>query len=167
VDFGEPLAGLFCDAWPEAVPRFLSVNGQREPAIRMQPGEVQRWRIIHAGHENNLHIALEKHILHVIAFDGIRRSQVGHFQSLLMAPGQRADVLVQAGAIGTYAFRAIANDQGYLSPVGALAQIIVEGEPLPMPLVAGKRIFFTPISFCKNAITFLASADSAAHSMPA
>ena len=122
--------------WPEAVPRFLSVNGQREPAIRMQPGEVQRWRIIHAGHENNLHIALEKHILHVIAFDGIRRSQVGHFQSLLMAPGQRADVLVQAGAIGTYAFRAIANDQGYPSPVGALAQIIVDGEPLPMPLPA-------------------------------
>ena len=84
----------------------------------MRPGEVQRWRIIHAGHENNLHIALEKHILHVIAFDGIRRSQVGHFESLLMAPGQRADVLVQAGAIGTYAFRAIANDQGYASPVG-------------------------------------------------
>ena len=24
--------------WPEAVPRFLSVNGQREPAIRMRPG---------------------------------------------------------------------------------------------------------------------------------
>ena len=24
--------------WPEAVPRCLSVNGQREPAIRMRPG---------------------------------------------------------------------------------------------------------------------------------
>ncbi len=34
--------------WPEAVPRFLSVNGQREPIIRMRPGEVQRWRIVHA-----------------------------------------------------------------------------------------------------------------------
>ncbi len=28
--------------WPEAVPRFLSVNGQREPVIRMRPGEVPR-----------------------------------------------------------------------------------------------------------------------------
>lgn len=36
-------------AWPEAVPRFLSINGQREPDIRMRPGEVQRWRIVHAG----------------------------------------------------------------------------------------------------------------------
>jgi FtsP/CotA-like multicopper oxidase with cupredoxin domain len=84
----------------------------------------------------NLHIALEKHTLHVIAFDGIRRSKIGHLQSLLMAPGQRADVLVQAGAIGTYALRTIGNDQGYPSPVGPLAQIIVDGEPLPMPLPA-------------------------------
>ncbi|HEX5498031.1 MAG TPA: multicopper oxidase domain-containing protein, partial [Thermomicrobiales bacterium] len=30
--------------WPEAAPRFLSVNGQREPIVRLRPGEVQRWR---------------------------------------------------------------------------------------------------------------------------
>ena len=123
---------VYDTVWPEAVPRFLSVNGQREPAIRLRPGEVQRWRIIHAGHENNLHIAIEKHALHVVAYDGIRKSQIGHLESLLMAPGQRADVLIQAGATGTYALRAIANDQGYPSPVGPLAQIIVNGEPLPM-----------------------------------
>ncbi len=122
--------------WPEAVPRFLSVNGQREPAIRMRPGEVQRWRIVHAGHEDNLNLALEKHALRVIAFDGIRRPRMAGFESLLLAPGQRVDVLVQAGAVGAYALRAIANDQGYASPVGPLAQIIVEGEPLPMPLPA-------------------------------
>ena len=63
--------------WPEAVPRFLSVNGQREPVIRMRPGEVQRWRIVHAGHEDNLRLALEGHSLRAIAYDGIRRSQDG------------------------------------------------------------------------------------------
>ena len=51
-----------------------------------------------------------------------------------MAPGQRADVLVQAGAAGNYALRAIANDQGYPSPMGPLARIVVEGEPLAMAL---------------------------------
>jgi FtsP/CotA-like multicopper oxidase with cupredoxin domain len=127
---------VYDTVWPEAVPRFLAVNGQREPSIRMRPGEVQRWRIVHTGHEDNLHIALEKHALHAIAFDGIRRSQIDHIESLLLAPGQRADVLVQAGATGTYALRAIANDQGYPSPVGPLARIIVDGEPLPMPLPA-------------------------------
>ena len=38
---------------------------------------------------------------------------------------------------------------------------------IPMPLDPGNRIFFTPISFWRNAMTFLASGDSAAHSMPA
>jgi hypothetical protein len=76
--------------WPEASPRFLSVNGQREPVIRMRPGEVQRWRIVHAGHEENLHVALEGHLLHAIAYDGIRRSMIDRRESLLLAPGQRA-----------------------------------------------------------------------------
>jgi FtsP/CotA-like multicopper oxidase with cupredoxin domain len=127
---------VYDTVWPEAVPRFLSVNGQRQPDIRMRPGEVQRWRIVHAGHEDNLHIVLEEHALHAIAFDGIRRSRIDRVESLLMAPGQRADVLVKAGAIGTYALRAMVNDQGYASPVGPLARIIVDGEPLPMPLPA-------------------------------
>ncbi len=122
--------------WPEAVPRFLSVNGQREPAIRMRPGEVQRWRVLHAGHENNFHIALEGHGLNVIAYDGIRSPRIDRSESLLMAPGQRADILVQAGAAGSYALRAIANDQGYPSPQGPLARLIVEGEPMDMRLPA-------------------------------
>jgi FtsP/CotA-like multicopper oxidase with cupredoxin domain len=120
--------------WPEAVPRFLSVNGQRDPIIRMRPGEVQRWRIVHAGHEDNLLVALEQHDLHAVAYDGIRRPRIDRSEALLMAPGQRADVLVQAGAVGTYALRAVANDQGYPSPVGPLARVVVEGEPLSMRL---------------------------------
>jgi FtsP/CotA-like multicopper oxidase with cupredoxin domain len=129
--------------WPEAVPRFLSVNGQREPVIRLRPGEVQRWRIVHAGHEDNLNLALEAHEMQAIAYDGILRSRVDRGESLLMAPGQRADVLVRAGAPGSYALRAIANDQGYPSPAGPLARVVVEGEPLAMrlPTAIGRAPF--------------------------
>ena len=42
-----------------------------------------------------------------------------------------------------------------------------EAALIPIPDVAGNRIFFTPISFWRKAITFWASALSAAHSMPA
>ena len=122
--------------WPEAAPRFLSVNGQREPTIPMRPGEVQRWRIVHAGHENNLHLALAGHALDVIAYDGIRMASVDHRDTLLIAPGQRADVLVKAGAPGIYALAAVAYDQGYSSPTGPLASIVVEGEPMEMALPA-------------------------------
>jgi FtsP/CotA-like multicopper oxidase with cupredoxin domain len=122
--------------WPEAVPRFLAVNGQRVPVIRMRPGEVQRWRIVQAAHEDNLHLALDGHALHVIAFDGIRRAEMTTDASLVMAPGQRADVLVRAGAPGTYVLQAIANDQGYPSPEGPLARLVIEGESIEMALPA-------------------------------
>ena len=36
-----------------------------------------------------------------------------------------------------------------------------------MPEVAGKRIFFTPISVCRKLTIFLQLSDSAAHSIPA
>ena len=131
---------IYDTVWPEAVPRFLSVNGQRDPIIRMRPGEVQRWRIVHAGHEDNLRLALGGHGLQVIAYDGIPRPEIERADTLLMAPGQRADVLVQAGAAGSYVLRAVANDQGYPSPTGPLARLVVEGEPLAMrlPTALGK-----------------------------
>jgi FtsP/CotA-like multicopper oxidase with cupredoxin domain len=120
--------------WPEAAPRFLSLNGQREPIMRMRPGEVQRWRIVQAAHESNLRIRLQDHDLHAIAYDGIPLPDVERLENLVIAPGQRADVLVQAGAPGTYGLSAIANDQGYPSPTGPLGHVVVEGEPLPMEL---------------------------------
>jgi FtsP/CotA-like multicopper oxidase with cupredoxin domain len=120
--------------WPEAVPRFLSVNGQREPIMRLRPGEVQRWRIVHAGHENNFRLALDGHALHAIAYDGIPNARIDRDESLVMTPGQRVDVLIQAGEAGTYQLAAVANDQGYPSPTGPLATVVVAGEPLPMDL---------------------------------
>jgi hypothetical protein len=38
---------------------------------------------------------------------------------------------------------------------------------MPMPEVSGKRIFFTFISFWRNAMSFWASSLSASYSMPA
>jgi FtsP/CotA-like multicopper oxidase with cupredoxin domain len=55
---------------------------------------------------------------------------------LLMAPGQRADVLVKAGAPGTYTLAAVAYDQGYSSPTASLASLVVDGEPMAMALPA-------------------------------
>jgi FtsP/CotA-like multicopper oxidase with cupredoxin domain len=120
--------------WPEAVPRFLAINGQREPIIRMRPGEVQRWRIVQACHESDLRLALAGHALPSIAFDGIPAAAIVRHDDLVIVPGQRADLLVQAGAPGEYALQAIANDQGYPSPVGPLARVVVAGDSLPMTL---------------------------------
>lgn len=134
----------FATLFPESSARFLMVNGQREPAITMRPGEVQRWRIIHAGWQDDIFFELEKHQLHAIARDGIPLAEIGLTPppaptdpaKMLLAPGQRVDVLVKAGEPGTYALRALPNDQGYASPTGPLARIVVAGDPLPMNLPA-------------------------------
>jgi FtsP/CotA-like multicopper oxidase with cupredoxin domain len=136
----------FDTLFPETAARFLTVNGQRAPTIAMQPGEVQRWRLLHAGYQDDIFIALEGHELHPIARDGIALERMDsapvglpghdseHPTAILIAPGQRVDLLVQAGAPGTYELQALPYDQGYASPTGPIAKVVVAGEPRAMKL---------------------------------
>jgi FtsP/CotA-like multicopper oxidase with cupredoxin domain len=134
--------------FPEGATRFFTINGQREPIIRLSPGEVQRWRILHAGYQDDIFLALDGHALLPIARDGIALSEIGRSvaitqpagddegdpEAILFTPGQRVDVLVQAGEPGEYLLQALPYFQGYDAPTGPLARVIVEGEPLPMAL---------------------------------
>ncbi len=132
--------------FPEHAVRFLTVNGQRAPTIAMQPGEVQRWRLVHAGYQDDIFLALQGHRLHPIARDGIALARMDQPEirtgthvrddptGILIAPGQRIDLLVQAGAPGSYELRALPYDQGYVSPHGLLAHVVVAGAPLSMKL---------------------------------
>jgi FtsP/CotA-like multicopper oxidase with cupredoxin domain len=136
----------FGTLFPETAAHFFAVNGVREPTIAMRSGEVQRWRILHAGWQDDIFMELEGHVLNTIARDGIPLARMGQSvprkpdqptdypNAMLIAPGQRLDVLVQAGEPGTYAFRAVPYDQGYASPTGPIARLLVEGDPLPMSL---------------------------------
>lgn len=136
----------FQTVFPETSPRFFTINGVREPRITMRPGEVQRWRLVHAGYQDDFFLELEGHDLHQIARDGIPLSRmdltppdtsqqaIDNPRAMIMAPGQRIDVLVKAGEPGTYALRALPYDQGYSSPTGPFATVVVEGDPLPMEL---------------------------------
>ncbi len=124
----------FDTLFPETATRFLTVNGQRRPTISMRPGEVQRWRILAAQYQDDMLLELEKHDLHVIAYDGIQLGAMETMKTHLILPGQRADVLVQAGAPGTYELHAKDYDQGHPSPVGPLARVVVSGEPMNMKL---------------------------------
>jgi FtsP/CotA-like multicopper oxidase with cupredoxin domain len=126
----------FQTTWPETATRFYMVNGQREPIIRIRPGEVQRWRLVNAGYQDDILVNLEGHELGAIAFDGISLDRIDTSDKVLMAPGQRADLLIQAREPGTYLLSAMPYDQGYPGTNGPLAWVVVEGEPLPMELPA-------------------------------
>jgi len=126
----------FGTLFPEMATRFLAINGQRRPTIDMRPGEVQRWRLVGSQYQDNMLLELDRHRLNVIAYDGIQLGAVQEMKQLLIAPGQRADVLVQAGGPGTYELNAMPYDQGHESPTGPLGRVVVAGEPLPMKLPA-------------------------------
>lgn len=128
-DFGSTL-------FPEGATRFLAINGQRRPTIAMRPGEVQRWRLVGSQYQDSILMELAGHRLNVISYDGIALGSMQEKKQLLMAPGQRADVLVQAGAAGTYELNAMPHDQGHPSPSGPLARVVVSGEPMSMKLPA-------------------------------
>jgi FtsP/CotA-like multicopper oxidase with cupredoxin domain len=94
--------------------RLATINGQLIPTIEMQPGEVQRWRFIHASVVNEFRLALQGHELHEIAADGIALGRMVPWKGeknsaleaertpILIGPGYRVDVLVKAKSPGTY-----------------------------------------------------------------
>ena len=84
--------------FPETATRFLTINGQRRPTITMRPGEVQRWRFLAAQYQDDMLLELEKHDLHAISYDGIQLGAMETMKTHLILPGQRTDMLVQAGA---------------------------------------------------------------------
>lgn len=112
-----------------------TINGQVNPTIIMRPGEVQRWRFIQAGVETFTPLALDGHVLHQIAMDGITFAKPAQVDKVLLAPGNRADVLVKAGTAGTYSLRKLAYNQGQGEVAEeVLATIKVQGQAVNMGL---------------------------------
>src|SRR5262245_6581241 len=84
----------------------------------MRPGEVQRWRVLNAASGETLMVALQGHSLHIIANDGITVPEMRTLRlevSYVMGVGQRVDLLVKAGAPGTYLLQTLdpAAPQGW------------------------------------------------------
>ncbi len=125
----------FDTVWPMQSARLFTINGQLRPTLVLRPGEVQRWRIVHAGYHDYALLALDGHDLHEIALDGIALGASRARREMLVVPGQHVDVLVKAGAPGTYALRTLPFNQGE-GPLRTwtLADVVVAGEPMPMSL---------------------------------
>ncbi|MDO8605550.1 MAG: multicopper oxidase domain-containing protein [Phaeospirillum sp.] len=106
------------------------VNGQVRPVVRMRPGEVQRWHLVNSSHFENVTLTLEGHGLTVLCYDGNPLPKTQVLDTLRLIPGNRADLLVKAGAPGLYRL-----DGG--DPAGVVAYVEVAGDTRDMPLYAG------------------------------
>ncbi|MFH8381467.1 multicopper oxidase family protein [Kitasatospora sp. NPDC018058] len=124
-----------------AVPPTLTVNGEVNPTIRLRPGEVQRWRLVAATAFTALPLRLtgdgQNLTFHQIAQDGVTFPATVAADTVSLAMGNRADVLVRGGDPGRYELRADGVSE-------SLMTVEVTGEPveppmdLPTALPAGK-----------------------------
>jgi suppressor of ftsI len=141
-------------------PRRCTVNGQINPFISIVPGETQIWRIFNVGANIYYNIHLEGHQLHQIGEDGVYYKQVKARDSILMPPGSRIELLVQAKKTGEFKLKTLKVSTGMDGdhyPEVTLATMVCKGSsvnPLPIPVnlndqlvdyrtktITGKRTF--------------------------
>jgi FtsP/CotA-like multicopper oxidase with cupredoxin domain len=127
--------------------KVTTVNGQHVPTVTLRPGEVQRWRLIAANSHDALPLSLRPAMLttgaaptmHQIAWDGIPLKRVLEKKEIMLAPGNRADVLVRAGDPGLYRLwkRGFPQDKFQQLPdPETIAWVRVAGKPVEMTVPA-------------------------------
>jgi len=107
------------------------INGELNPEIDINPGEVQRWQILNTNDNAIVRLGLQDHVFYVLSNDGISLAKISPQHSLLLGPGERREVLVQGGPEGTYRLQSLAFRQfqgkGNLVPETTIATLSSSG----------------------------------------
>jgi FtsP/CotA-like multicopper oxidase with cupredoxin domain len=74
----------------------ITVNGKIKPTFRVSQGKLLRLRILNASSSRFYRLALDNHPFYLIAIDGRTITQPLERQEILLTPGQRAEILIQA-----------------------------------------------------------------------
>jgi FtsP/CotA-like multicopper oxidase with cupredoxin domain len=84
------------------------VNGQLNPYLSARPGQVTRFRIINGSNARFYRLSLQGHTMCLVGTDGGLLDRAYGVTELLLAPGERADVLVRASSSkGSYKLLAL------------------------------------------------------------
>lgn len=143
----------------------LAVNGQAPPTIDFQRGQIERWRLIHAGRESALNLAwyntadlkdpnnpdpptTDAIETYEIATDGIPTGRLSKLTNVELYPGYRSDILVRVtdkAVDGEYWFlpseakRLVRTQLGPVQNSTPVAKLIVKGaldRPMRLPAPA-------------------------------
>ncbi|MCX4594974.1 multicopper oxidase family protein [Streptomyces sp. NBC_01549] len=99
---------------------LVLVNGQHQPVITAAPGSVQRWRVINGCVSRVLALRLDSHRLTQLALDGALLPAPVDRDQVVLAPGNRADLLVRPTGSGQYALVSDPYDRGSLGMMGGM-----------------------------------------------
>ncbi|CAN5457485.1 multicopper oxidase CueO [soil metagenome] len=122
----------------------LLLNGQVGATLAAHPGDRERWRIVNACTSRYLDLRLDSQGLQLLGNDSGRLAEARSVQQLLLAPGNRADVLVTMKQ-GTSSLRTVSVDRGSSGGMGGssdssssdIARLTVAGAATtPAPAVA-------------------------------
>lgn len=128
---------------------FYLVNGQVNPVITIQPGEIQRWRILNASANAFFNLRLAGHKLHQIAADGNPLPNTVTTDTLLLGPGERGDILVRGEAAGIYELRSLewsVDIPSQAQPQFTIASVVSTGEPVEQTDIPSSLIPFDDLA---------------------
>lgn len=107
------------------------VNNQLNPVLYIRPFETVRLRMVNASADDFYNIALPGTKLNIISRDGNTLSEVEQKDSEVMAPGDRIEILYQAGLWGDQVVRSDTYAQGFFTfPQDDFMTIRVSGLPV-------------------------------------
>ena len=119
---------------------LVLLNGQTQPVLTGRPGERERWRIVNACAARYLRLRVDGQQLDLLGIDSGRFATPQRVEQLVLAPGNRADLLVTLRQ-GSSEVRLLGYDRGSvgmgsrLSGTGAtglLATLRVTGSAGPV-----------------------------------
>ncbi|MHC8506498.1 multicopper oxidase family protein [Pseudonocardia artemisiae] len=149
--------------------RLVLVNGQHQPTIAASTGTVQRWRIINGCTSRVLPLRLPGQQLTQIMLDAAFLPGPAGPGRIVLAPGNRADILIRPDRAGRFELLTDAYDRGSTGTGGmmggrdatsepaTLATLSVDGpprQPPPLPASLPARTPNTDPVTARREITF-------------
>ena len=114
------------------------------PRFTLRPGEVARFRFLNANSDSLMPLVVAGHDVHLIGLDGVNLPEPrrigavpvdGTTGQLLLAPANRAEFLIRAGAPGLYPVVQLEQKRQFLvSARKTIAEIEVAGAPMNPPM---------------------------------
>ena len=96
----------------------IVVNGLPQPRISAQAGTLEHWRFINASPSRYYALSLDGHPLQQIGSDGGRLDRPLPIDELVLAPGERAEVVIPLSGTGTFALVTRPVDRGGMGMAG-------------------------------------------------
>ncbi len=102
------------------------VNGSYQPVDTVAPGTTERWRIFDATNARYTRLVLDGSPMVVVALDGCALASPKTVAELLLAPGQRAEVIVRAPVSSNQklVLRTLTYARGAMVPVSPAVKLL-------------------------------------------